>query len=394
MTKNAKRKAAKKKTEMRKQLMEAINKRNVSPCKGPSDLPIRSLDEIDVMNLNDYSHHWIPKGSAESHESSSDDDDDNDVEELSDYRPDGYHVAHIGELIDSKYVLLKKLGWGHFSTVWLAFKLSDKQLYALKIQKGAEKYAESAFEEMEILDIVAKNFKNEEWEKFLRGHHKDPGLQATRDNTHNLQMFDQFFHHGMYGRHFTMAFEVLGKNVLSLIKKYDYRGIPLPVVRKMARQLLLGLDYMHRVCGIIHTDLKPENVVFSLTEREKFELLYEHVLCGPLIDLFETNTPIILNSKQLKNQKKKDRKKRKKQAEKGEPDEEQDEAKLQQQSKTEAVVADFSAKIEAGEAKYNMVKKMKKRRSHSYDGNHVPAYFPDTPEEPAPAKAPLHPLKK
>jgi serine/threonine protein kinase len=46
---------------------------------------------------------------------------------------DGYHCAHVGEIIDSKYILLKKLGWGHFSTVWLAFKLSDKELYALKI---------------------------------------------------------------------------------------------------------------------------------------------------------------------------------------------------------------------------------------------------------------------
>jgi hypothetical protein len=36
------------------------------------------------------------------------------------------------------------------------------------------------------------------------------------------------------------------------------------------------------------------------------------VLCGPLIDLFETDQPIILNNKQLRNQKKKDRKKKKK----------------------------------------------------------------------------------
>jgi serine/threonine-protein kinase SRPK3 len=114
-------------------------------------------------------------------------------------------------------------------------------------------------------------------------------------------MFDQFFHHGVYGKHFVMAFEVLGKNLLSLIKKYDYRGIPLPIVRRLTKQLLLGLDYMHRVCGIIHTDLKPENVVFSLTERAKFELLYSHVLNSPLIDMFETDQPIILNSKQLKN---------------------------------------------------------------------------------------------
>ena len=146
----------------------------------------------------------------------------------------------------------------------------------------------------------------------MRAHFKDPELEATRDHTHNLQMFDQFFHHSIHGKHHTMAMEVLGKNLLSLIKKYDYRGIPIPIVRRLARQLLLGLDYMHRVCGIIHTDLKPENVVFALTEQQKFEYLYEHVLCGPLIEFFETDQPIILNSKQLKNQKKKDRKKRKK----------------------------------------------------------------------------------
>ena len=80
-------------------------------------------------------------------------------------------------------------------------------------------------------------------------------------------MFDQFFHCSSNGRHSVMAFEVLGKNLLSLIKKYDYNGIPLPIVREIAKQILMGLDYMHRICGIIHTDLKPENVVFGLNER-------------------------------------------------------------------------------------------------------------------------------
>jgi len=96
-----------------------------------------------------------------------------------------------------------------------------------------------------------------------------------------------------------MAFEVLGKNLLSLIKRYEYRGIPIPIVKNITRQMLLGLDYMHRVCGVIHTDLKPENVVFSLTEREKFDMLYEHVLVTPLIELYESKQPIILNKKQL-----------------------------------------------------------------------------------------------
>ena len=122
--------------------------------------------------------------------SSSGDNDDNDIEDLEDYNVNGYHPAHVGEILDSKYVLLKKLGWGHFSTVWLAFKLSDKQLYALKIQKSAEKYVESAYEEEEILNEVAQNFKDAEWTVFLRKHFKDPELEATRDHTHNLQMFD------------------------------------------------------------------------------------------------------------------------------------------------------------------------------------------------------------
>lgn len=36
----------------------------------------------------------------------------------------------------------------------------------------------------------------------------------------------------------------------------------------MAKQVLVGLDYLHRMCGIIHTDLKPENVLLSLTKDE------------------------------------------------------------------------------------------------------------------------------
>jgi serine/threonine protein kinase len=98
-----------------------------------------------------------------------------------------------------------------------------------------------------------------------------------------------------------MAFEVLGKNLLALIKKYDYKGVPIKMVREITRQCLMGLDYLHRVCKIIHTDLKPENVVFGLTERERFDLLYANVLNTKVVELFETNEPILLSKKQAKN---------------------------------------------------------------------------------------------
>lgn len=110
-------------------------------------------------------------------------------------------------------------------------------------------------------------------------------------------MSDWFFHHALHGKHFVMAFEVLGKNLLSIVKAYDYRGIPLPIVREMARQLLIGLDYMHRICNLIHTDIKPENVTFALKEKEKFDLLYQYVLSTPYVDLYEKEEKIILNKK-------------------------------------------------------------------------------------------------
>lgn len=69
-----------------------------------------------------------------------------------------------------------------------------------------------------------------------------------------------------------MVFEILGVNLLEIIKRYDYRGVPVPLVRELTKQCLIGLDYLHRICKLIHTDLKPENVVLSLTKQELQEI--------------------------------------------------------------------------------------------------------------------------
>ena len=36
------------------------------------------------------------------------------------YKKGGYHPVKVGDLLNDKYRIEKKLGWGHFSTVWLA----------------------------------------------------------------------------------------------------------------------------------------------------------------------------------------------------------------------------------------------------------------------------------
>lgn len=199
---------------------------------------------------------------------------------MPDYKIGGYHPIHVGEILLDRYVIIQKLGWGHFSTVWLSKDLKYNSYVAMKVQKSAQHYLEAAYDEVEILDQVATNWKTEEWKKSIENYYNDDvelmaslGKQGMSGNTsHCVQLLNSFIHNGPNGKHFVMVFEILGVNFLELIKRYDYKGVPLPLVRKLARQCLIGLDYMHRMCKIIHTDFKPENVVICLRDDETREI--------------------------------------------------------------------------------------------------------------------------
>ena len=41
-------------------------------------------------------------------------------EDLERYRPGDYHPVHLGDVFNDRYVVISKLGYGQYSTVWLA----------------------------------------------------------------------------------------------------------------------------------------------------------------------------------------------------------------------------------------------------------------------------------
>lgn len=46
----------------------------------------------------------------------------------------GYHPVHIGETYkNGQYTVLQKLGWGHFSTVWLVHDSETGLQVAMKV---------------------------------------------------------------------------------------------------------------------------------------------------------------------------------------------------------------------------------------------------------------------
>lgn len=179
----------------------------------------------------------------------------------SDYSKGGYHPIKISEILNGRYYIIRKLGWGHFSTVWLSWDLHSKRFVALKVVKSADHFTETALDEIELLRCVRDS--------------------APSDPYHDrvIQLLDDFKIVGPNGRHVCLVFEVLGCNLLKLIIKSNYFGIPLNNVKRIMRQVLEGLDYLHTKCKIIHTDIKPENILLTVSENHIRRLAFEATRC-------------------------------------------------------------------------------------------------------------------
>ncbi|GMT03106.1 hypothetical protein PENTCL1PPCAC_25280, partial [Pristionchus entomophagus] len=160
---------------------------------------------------------------------------------------DGTHYpVAIGEIINEKYRVMSKLGHGGYSTVWLAEDMDRNRKVALKIGISNEEMGETASDEMKLL------------ERIRDGDASHP----HRDKV--VQLIDSFTLSGTAGDHYCFVLEPLTCNLLRLIRKSNYEGLGIEEVKHITRQVLEGLHYMHTECQMIHTDIKPENVLVSM----------------------------------------------------------------------------------------------------------------------------------
>ncbi|KAG7450208.1 kinase-like protein [Guyanagaster necrorhizus] len=174
-----------------------------------------------------------------------------DEESPADYNAGGYLPVKLNDTFkNNRYRVIRKLGWGHFSTVWLVKDAHLQRHSALKVVKSAARYAETARDEIKLLSQVAS---------FSPTH---PGRQ------HLVSFLDSFSHQGPEASHICIVFEPLGENLLALIERNKKHGVSRALVKVITRQILLGLQYLHDECDLVHTDIKPENILISIPDIE------------------------------------------------------------------------------------------------------------------------------
>ncbi|OTA78343.1 hypothetical protein M434DRAFT_87359 [Hypoxylon sp. CO27-5] len=65
----------------------------------------------------------------------------------------------------------------------------------------------------------------------------------------------------------------MGPNLSIYRRLFPYLRIPVPVAKNIARQLLQALAFLHDTCHIIHTDIKPQNI---LIETQEINEMFDH----------------------------------------------------------------------------------------------------------------------
>ncbi|GFE55368.1 CMGC Lammer [Babesia ovis] len=152
------------------------------------------------------------------------------------------------------YKVLRKIGDGTFGRVLQCEK--DGEKFAVKVVRDVEKYVNSAKIEVDILMDIKK-------------------VDATGES-HCVVLHDHFMYKG---RIMCLVFEPLGDSLYEFLKSNGYKGFFIADIQKIAFQLLKGLAFLKKT-RLIHTDLKPENVLLTCGHEDFIEVPFPRTTTG------------------------------------------------------------------------------------------------------------------
>ncbi|KAI1426304.1 serine threonine protein kinase, CMGC group [Xylaria sp. FL1777] len=174
-------------------------------------------------------------------------------ETLPDYRASRYYPVDIGEVLSNRYQVVGKLGFGTSSTVWLARDLGGRRHVALKLFINSASMGEQLDNELNMYRRMKE-----------KGSANHPGRSAVRE------LLDSFDIEGPDGRHRCLVHPPLWESMLTFLHRNPVVRLPVPVLAIVLQRLFLALDFLHRECLIIHTDLKADNIMFGIGDDSMF----------------------------------------------------------------------------------------------------------------------------
>ncbi|KAM0664479.1 hypothetical protein ACQRIU_006337 [Beauveria bassiana] len=184
-------------------------------------------------------------------------------EALPDYLPARYYPMRIGQVLVDRYQVVGKLGFGRSSTVWLARDLHQRRHVALKVFIRSQALGDGVGNEIAM-------FKRMEQRKSSH-----PGRNAVRT------LLDSFRLDGPEGEHLVLAHPPLWRSIEAAIRRTSPRRLPASGLRYVLKDLFLALEYLHDECQIIHTDIKADNIMFSIKDSSVFAEFEEEEMNNP-----------------------------------------------------------------------------------------------------------------